>query len=113
MTRRSMESLFLRALFIGSAIIVLVFSLMPTQMLPGVALDLWDKAQHLLVFLYLTILGCMAYRSPFRLLLALIIFGGLIEILQRLSGWRFGDWLDLLADLLGVLLGLAIYRAYR
>ena len=37
--------------------------------------------------------------------------GVLIEVLQYLSGYRFGDWQDAVADGVGVLLGLVLVAA--
>ena len=58
-------------------------------------------------------------RCLFWALLMPIVMGGLIEIAQSLSGYRSGDWADLVADAIGVALGqligipLAMYLAKR
>lgn len=93
---------------------VVVLSLMPVAHLPPLAFDVWDKAQHAFGFAVLTLLGLWAYPGWMRQLLAgLLLLGALIELAQGASGWRHGDWLDLLADAIGVVLGLMVWAVYR
>ena len=93
---------------------VVVLSLMPVAHLPPLAFDVWDKAQHAFGFAVLTLLGLWAYPGRMRQLLSgLLLLGALIELAQGASGWRHGDWLDLLADAIGVVLGLMVWAVYR
>jgi VanZ family protein len=93
-------------LFWLAALSVLVLSLLPGQYLPqGGPLNFWDKAQHATAFAVLTGLGQVAWpRRPQRalLILGLICFGGAIEIAQHMTSWRFGEWTDWAADLVGI-----------
>jgi len=51
-------------------------------------------------------LGIFAYQKAIvRLVIGLFLYGGLIEILQWLSGWRSGEFADWLADGTGIFLG--------
>jgi len=76
----------------------------------------WDKLNHLLAFTAPTMAGLAALRRdtmPRRMALcaALLMWGGMLELLQ---GWlppRTTDPADWLADALGVLLGVAIHAA--
>ena len=78
-------------------------SLVPVALLPQ-AFNWWDKAQHALGFAVLTILGLLAYpKLRWQLPWGLLLLGAFIEVAQAVSGWRQGDWLDLLADAAGVL----------
>jgi VanZ family protein len=78
-------------------------SLVPAQTLPQ-ALSGWDKAQHALGFAALTAAGLLAYpRSWLRIAVGLLLFGAGIELAQAAGGIRQGDWLDWLADAVGVL----------
>lgn len=92
------------------AIAILVLSLMPdTKALPSTG---WDKSNHALAFMVLYLLAARAYpQRSYALLSGLLAFGVLIEILQSLTGYRFAEWADLLADGIGVLLGAALWHA--
>ncbi|MEK0416723.1 MAG: hypothetical protein RI949_729 [Pseudomonadota bacterium] len=94
-------------------VVTLVLALVPT---PPKALSTgWDKADHLGAFGCLAVAGSLAWGSGWRrslwLGLTLVAFGGLIEILQSFIPYRQADWRDLLADSLGVLLGLVFSTA--
>lgn len=101
-TLRAMQRLILLA-FWASLALLSVASLLPVEMLPPQALNLWDKAQHALGFAWLALLGLRAYpRHMGAVVIGLIAWGGVIELLQLASGWRYGDWIDWLADGIGV-----------
>lgn len=86
---------------------VIVLALMPTAtQVPSTG---WDKGNHLLAFTVLAVLGLRAYPvHTVAVLLGLLIFGGLIELLQSLTPDRMAEWADWLADSLGLLLGWGI-----
>ena len=95
------------AFFVLSLLVISYLALSPT---PPKAADLgWDKLNHFGAFGTLTILGGLAWPGR-RLLLAagLLAYGGLIEILQTQVPGRSAEWVDLLADGIGILLGLAV-----
>ena len=87
-------------------------ALSPAPYLPPALFDWWDKAQHAIGFGTLTVLAVLAYPdvSKLRIGLMLVALGVLIEVLQHLGGYRFGDWQDAVADGVGVLLGLVLAR---
>ncbi len=105
----------LRALaFWTTAAVVVVLSLLPTQHLPEVAFNLWDKAQHAFGFAVLTFLGLWAYPHRVRrVLVGMLLLGAMIELAQGATGWRHGDWLDLLADAVGVAAGAMLWLSVR
>ena len=72
-----------------------------------------DKWLHGITFLALTLwfAGLVARHAWGRMALGLLLFGLLIEACQLLVGYRMGDWIDLGADALGILLGMAIAAA--
>jgi hypothetical protein len=71
----------------------------------------WDKANHALAFAVLALLGALAYPGRLaRVLIALLAYGALIEVLQSLTRYRSGEWLDLLADAVGLLLAWPLAR---
>jgi VanZ family protein len=95
--------------FWSCALAVLVLALMkPVHHMPTTG---WDKANHALAFFVLALLGAAAYpRRWRRVLLWLLAYGALIEVLQGLTGWRDAEWLDLLADGVGLALAWPLVR---
>lgn len=93
----------IRPAFWLACAVIAVLSLLPDGYLPLGTFDWWDKAQHALAFGVLGILGLLAYASATqRVLSGLLIFGAVIELAQAATGWRYGDWHDWLADVVGV-----------
>lgn len=94
---------------IGFWIACIVFEflcLIPTAYLPSGLFDWWDKAQHVFAFSCLSTLGIFAYRkSVGMVVIGLLLYGGLIEVLQWLMGWRSGEIADWMADGIGILIG--------
>ena len=98
--------------FVGVLVAVSYLALTPT---PPKAADLgWDKLNHFSAFGTLTVLGGLAWgRTQWRVALGLLAYGGLIELLQTQVPGRAADWADLLADGIGIVLGLAVLAALR
>lgn len=69
----------------------------------------WDKANHALAFVALTVAGCFGFRGVRHgilwVSLGVFALGGLIEIVQLFVPGRSCDWHDLLADAVGIGLG--------
>jgi VanZ family protein len=69
----------------------------------------WDKLNHLAAFAALALCAGFGWRSSraarLAVLLALLAFGGAIELLQRHVPNRSGEWSDLLADGIGIGVG--------
>ena len=88
--------------FCGGSFFVL--ALLPTShALPTTG---WDKSNHMLAFLTLTLLGLLAYPAkPLAMTISLVAYGGLIEVLQSFTPTRSAEWGDLLADAVGVGIG--------
>jgi VanZ family protein len=102
-------SLMLKGIFWLCFVTLNTLALMPGPYLPP--LDIfkwWDKAQHAIGFGTLAVLAVLAYPgfSKLRIGVLLMVLGVLIEVLQYLGGYRFGDWQDAVADGVGVLVGL-------
>lgn len=87
---------------------VVVGSLLPW--LPvGFGLDLGDKVMHGVAYALLAFLSLTVFRQRRHRLLALaatVATGPAIELVQPLTGRAF-EWFDMIANLLGVLVGLA------
>ena len=81
-------------------IAILTLAPMPASGLPGS-----DKVYHVLAFAALAFpMSVLAPRSVVWIFLGAIAYGGMIEVVQPLTG-RSADWADLLADAFGAALG--------
>lgn len=74
----------------------------------------WDKINHLTAFAALAVCAVCGWRDARvarrALLLALLAFGGTIELLQRHVPGRSAEWADLLADAVGIVAGALLAR---
>jgi VanZ family protein len=99
--------------FWATFLVLTYLFLVPQQYLAPEIFDWWDKLQHSLAFGVLTILALIAYglnqTKVRRATFALGTYGALIEVLQSLSGWRYGEFRDWLADLLGVVIAWGVF----
>ncbi len=94
--------------------VLTIASLVPVTMLPPQTFNIWDKAQHAFGFGWLALIGLLAYpERPWRLAACLLLYGGAIELAQAATGWRYGEWLDLLADGVGIALGALLWFGLR
>lgn len=90
---------------------VLLVTLLPAVW-PGGSGSLWfgdiDKWAHGITFALLAIWFAGQYRRQayWRIILGLLAFGLLIELCQRLVGYRSADWLDVAADCAGIGVGI-------
>ena len=100
--------------FVGGLVLTTVLLLIPSYNIPK-AFDFYDKAQHVLVFVTLTVTGLLAFPQHGKtVVLGLICYGGLMEVLQSLlTTTRHGEWLDWLTDGLGILVGVGVYSVGR
>jgi VanZ family protein len=97
-------------LFWAAVLAVAVLSVIPGETVPPV-FRFWDKAQHALAFAVLAVGGLLAYGRNWRaLLLALGAYGALIELVQTQLPWRFGDVADFAADVVGLAVGIVVFR---
>lgn len=97
------------SLGIAMVLVIAVVCLMPMSQLPSVSVS--DKLEHLLAFGALAFwFGSIVVRRDLPWVgVAAVAFGGLIEIAQSMMGLgRQAEILDLVADAVGVLLGLAL-----
>ncbi len=120
----------------GVAAVVALFLLLPAETLAGtfergvrwlagllggdtrrIAAELpWDHIVHGLLFAVLAWVWCRPFARAGRirdLLLAAaaaVVYGAAIEVFQTLLGYRSGEWMDLVADAVGVALG-ALFAA--
>lgn len=98
--------------FWGCAIVVLMLALAPSS--SAIPTTGWDKTNHLLAFAVLAFLGNHAWSGrTVAVLLGLLVYGGVIEVLQSFTSDRFAEWWDLLADGVGLVFGELVARMGR
>jgi VanZ family protein len=103
-----------RIVFWFSALVLAIASLIPLDLLPRQAATIWDKGQHAFGFAWLALAGLLSHdHRPRTLLVSLLVYGGVIELLQAATGWRYGEWLDFLADGIGVVIGTILWLVVR
>lgn len=102
---------YLPHLFFAGLALLTILSLIPSTAVPS-AFHFWDKAQHSLGYVALSVTGFFAFPQRVMLVfIGLLAHGAVIEILQgTLTTTRFGDVLDWFADGIGVLVGVVFYR---
>ncbi len=90
---------------------LVIASLIPAGYLEGSPVKFSDKIQHALAYGYLGCVGFAAYPGHiFRVAGGLFFIGLLIEIIQGATGWRHGEVLDLVANLVGILVVWGIFH---
>ena len=103
-----------KVIFFLSLILIMYFSILPASSIPNIAAlsFLTDKMIHALIFLYLSFIGLNSYFNISNLWLLVLIFsfGLVIEIIHFYHPYRFFEILDLIANLIGILLALAIFN---
>ena len=101
-----------RALLVVLMAVVAWLALTP---LPPRAIDLgWDKLNHASAFAALAFAGWLSVRGRrgrWPTMALLLMYGALIEVAQRFVPGRSAEWADLLADALGIGLGVLMASA--
>ena len=104
-----------RVLLAALLIVVAWFAFTPGSGAPS--LGIGDKIDHLLAFGALATSAALSLRAGGRqtmqTALALLAFGGFIELVQMQLPTRSGDWADLLADAIGIGGGLLLVMLLR
>jgi VanZ family protein len=110
---KSALPLMLQGIFVFGLVLTTVLLLIPSYKIPK-AFDFYDKAQHVLVFVTLTISGLLAFSKHRKIIvLGLLFYGGLMEVLQSaLTTTRHGEWLDWVTDGVGIALGYGVYVVF-
>ncbi len=88
-------------------------SLINLEGTPTIHIRNLDKLVHLLMYFGFTVLWILALKQRKTAIIAIIaiLFGGFIEIIQgAMHQHRSADWLDFLANTIGVLIGLFLIK---
>jgi VanZ family protein len=98
-----------RLALVGCAAAVVVLALMPIgPTTPSIG---WDKADHLFAFAVLGLLGMKAFpRSQAACMGGVLAFGIVVELLQAAVPYRFAEWRDIVANAVGIVIGIAVNR---
>lgn len=91
-------------------VLVCYLSLMPHPPQP-ISFSGADKLEHLLAYAGLMLWFCQVYvvrAARTRMLVGLVAMGVCIEFLQGMSGYRYFEYADMLANTSGVLIGLGL-----
>ena len=115
-----MKTLF-RVLFFVYLICVMVLCFGNFKGAPEVTLDLWgipmDKVVHFAIFLPFPVLAFLAFDQFTETVPQTLLFVGITLVIGALMGWgtewgqehftdtRQGDWMDFLADCVGLVVG--------
>ncbi|WP_367026605.1 VanZ family protein [Methylococcus sp. ANG] len=86
---------------------VVVLSLLPHLPKPPSLLG-WDKAQHFIAYAVLTFWFCLCYSRHWRWPAFFIALGSVLEVLQGFTGIRTTDPFDIVANSIGVFIGLGL-----
>jgi VanZ family protein len=96
------------AMFSACLALVAYLCLAPSDKLPAIQ-SLWDKAEHALAYIFLTLSGLALSRRRAALVAGVWLFGLAIELLQAAMPYgRQGDWRDMAANSVGILIGLGL-----
>lgn len=106
------------------ALVIFVLCAMPAEDIPNPHLNIphLDKVVHFGMFFIFAILLCNELEYQTKLTLRKIylitvcislIYGGVIELLQKCFFNRSGDMLDLLADVFGAIAGCLLYPVLK
>ena len=91
--------------------VISIFSLIPLPVLPEVPGN--DKTHHLVSYA-LVVLPIVLRKPRYWLLFvfAIAVWSGVIELIQPFVN-RYGEWLDLLANIVGLILGMSFALLLR
>ena len=98
-----------------SAIVsIYILALIPLDV-AEVLTPLWDKTNHFLAFFILAILLELSYSlKDIKIFIYLLGYGVFIELSQLLfTTTRFGEVNDVIADIIGIMLGLCTISIYK
>jgi len=86
-----------------------ILAVLPQENVPQLT-PFSDKGNHFIAFSVLTLLLLHAYRVKYLVAFVLmILYGVLIEVSQLFTVNRQGELLDVLADTIGVVIGILLY----
>ncbi|SNR88191.1 VanZ family protein [Desulfurobacterium atlanticum] len=95
-------------LFFVSLAVIYLLSIAPAEAMPRTN----DKLNHIAGFFYLSFLGKFLYKNVY-IFLGLLFYGILIEISQLFVPGRSCEFNDVVADCIGISLGILVFSFFR
>ena len=106
-------SLKIRFVFWLAVIVSYIAAIVPQDVAPTIG-ELSDKTLHFIAFSILTLLLFLSYRlSIWKGTVYLLLYAAFIEFSQYFTPNRCAEWLDIMADGIGIVLGLFLYASYK
>ena len=106
--------MFIRGVFFVSIFIVFILSIVNAGSIPTFKNFSYnaDKIVHAIVYFIITYLGLLSRFniSELTLSLSILFFGLFIEIIHFFHPYRFFEYFDLLANLIGVTIAQLVYK---
>ena len=102
--------------FWAAMMVVLILSVLPISS-PKFSIFSWeDKLHHFMAYGVLCFLAIKSYGTTnplWKIGVGLVSFGSVVEIIQSTTDYRYGEPMDLLANTLGILFVICVYRIYK
>ena len=98
-----------KILFWITLLTIYILAVTPQQFVPKLT-PFNDKGNHFLAFSFLTILLLHAYRVKYlSAFVWMLLYGIFIEVSQLFAVNRSSEILDVLADIMGIVIGITLY----
>ena len=103
---------YLKIQFFLYLLLILIGSSIPGKSVPTVFAFTWDKLLHVIEYFFLGVLGYRAYEKRHKYITIIvsifgILFGCFDEIWQSFTPGRHPSYYDVIADGIGVILGVS------
>ena len=90
-----------------------ILAVIPQEIAPEIG-DLSDKTLHFIAFAILSLLLFFSYHiSLWKGIAYLLFYACFIEFSQYFTPNRCAEWLDIVADSIGIAIGLLLYAGYK
>ena len=90
-----------------------IMAILPQEVAPQIG-NLSDKTLHFIAFAVLIILLNLSYKMAWwRSVLYLLFYAFFIEFSQYFTPNRCSEWLDIVADGIGITIGFILYLGYK
>ncbi len=105
---------FVKLLFLG-AILTIEFLATTTTVHIELIENIWDKANHFTAFFVLYLLLTLSFLNMkiYTKIIWLLLFGIQIELVQHFIEGRFFSLMDVVADFIGIVIGINAYKLYE